>query len=57
LIIAAADTVMRQPSRELMAEVYPTVPVRAGVTGNDTLLSIDKGARVLGYRPEFSWRS
>jgi nucleoside-diphosphate-sugar epimerase len=57
LIIAAADTVMRQSSRELMAEVYPTVPVRAGVTGNDTLLSIDKAARVLGYRPEFSWRS
>jgi nucleoside-diphosphate-sugar epimerase len=56
MIIAAADTVMRQPSRELMAEVFPTVPVRSGVTGNDTLLSIDKAARVLGYRPEFSWR-
>ena len=26
-IIAAADTVMRRPSRELMAEVYPGVPV------------------------------
>jgi nucleoside-diphosphate-sugar epimerase len=27
-IIAAADTVMRRPSRELMAEVYPGVPGR-----------------------------
>ena len=56
LIIAAADTVMQQPSRELMAQVFPTVPLRAGVSGHDTLLSIDKAARVLGYRPEFSWR-
>ena len=39
-IIAAADTVMRRPSRELMAEVYPEVPVADHVQGNDTLLDI-----------------
>ena len=55
-IIAAGDTVMRRPSRELMAEVYPGVPVADGVTGTDTLLSIDKARRMLGYAPEFSWR-
>lgn len=55
-VIAAADTVMRQPSRELMAEVFPGVPVAEHVTGNDTLLCIDKARRLLGYRPEFSWR-
>jgi nucleoside-diphosphate-sugar epimerase len=55
-IIAAADTVMQRPSRELMAEVFPGVPVAEHVTGNDTLLSIDKARRVLGYEPEFSWR-
>ena len=27
-IIAAADTVMKRPSRELMAEVFPDVPIR-----------------------------
>jgi nucleoside-diphosphate-sugar epimerase len=27
------------------------------VSGTDTLLSIDKARRVLGYAPEFSWRS
>jgi nucleoside-diphosphate-sugar epimerase len=55
-IIAAADTVMKRPSRELMAEVFPGVPVRDGVDGTDTLLSIDKARRVLGYSPDFTWR-
>src|SRR5512142_2796377 len=32
-IIAAADTVMKRPSRELMSEVFPGVPVRDGVEG------------------------
>jgi nucleoside-diphosphate-sugar epimerase len=56
-IIAAADTVMRRPSRELMAEVFPDVPVADGVQGNDTLLDIGKARRVLGYAPGFSWRA
>ena len=51
-----ADTVMKRPSRELMAEVFPGVPVRDGVEGTDTLLSIDKARRVLGYSPDFTWR-
>jgi nucleoside-diphosphate-sugar epimerase len=55
-IIAAADTVMKRPSRELMAEVFPGVPVRDGVEGTDTLLGIDKARRVLGYSPDFTWR-
>ena len=55
-IVAAADTVMPTPSRELMAEVFPGVPVHAGVEGNATLLSIEKARRVLGYEPELSWR-
>jgi nucleoside-diphosphate-sugar epimerase len=56
-IVAAADTVMRQSSRELMAEVFPDVPVRESVAENGTLLGIDKARRVLGYEPAFSWRT
>jgi nucleoside-diphosphate-sugar epimerase len=56
-IIAAADTVMRRPSRELMAEVFPGVPVRDGLPEHGTLLGIDKARRLLGYEPEFTWRS
>jgi len=55
-IIAAADTVMKRPSRELMSEVFPGVKVADGVTGFDTLLGIDKARAALGYSPEFSWR-
>jgi nucleoside-diphosphate-sugar epimerase len=55
-IIAAPDTVMKRPSRELMAEVFPSVPVRDGVEGTDTLLDITKARTVLGYAPEFTWR-
>jgi nucleoside-diphosphate-sugar epimerase len=55
-IIAAADTVMKRPSRELMAEVFPGVPVAEHVNGTDTLLDIRKARAALGYSPEFSWR-
>jgi nucleoside-diphosphate-sugar epimerase len=56
-IVAAADTVMDRPSRELMAEVFPDVPLRDGLGEFETLLSIDKARRLLGYEPAFSWRS
>jgi len=55
-IIAAADTVMKRPSRELMAEVFPGVRVDDALSGHGTLLAIDKARRVLGYEPQFSWR-
>lgn len=55
-IVANADTVMTTPSSELMAGLFPDVPVRADLGINETLLSIDKARRVLGYEPEHSWR-
>ena len=55
-IIAAADTVMARPSRELMDEVFPGVPLREGLAGGDTLLSIAKARALLGYAPAHSWR-
>jgi len=55
-VIAAADTVMNRPSRELMAETFPGVPVAEGLPEYGTLLSIDKARRLLGYEPEHSWR-
>jgi nucleoside-diphosphate-sugar epimerase len=56
-IIANADTVMTRPVAELVAEFYPGVPWKHEVGPHDTLLSIDKARRVLGYEPEFSWRT
>ncbi|MFF4809645.1 NAD-dependent epimerase/dehydratase family protein [Micromonospora chersina] len=55
-VIANADTVMNRSSAELMAEVYPGVEVRGELGEHETLLSIDKARRVLGYEPRHSWR-
>lgn len=56
-IIAAADTLMTQPSRALMAKAFPGVPVRGELGEFETLLSIGKARRLLGYAPKFSWRT
>jgi nucleoside-diphosphate-sugar epimerase len=55
-VIANADTVMTTPSRELVEQVFPGVEVRGDVEGTQTLLSIDKARRILGYEPQHSWR-
>lgn len=55
-IIAAADTVMSRPNAELVAEVFSGVPLKGDLGEHDTLLSIDKARRVLGYEPQHSWR-
>jgi len=55
-IVAAADTVMNRPSTELMAEVYPGVEIRGELGEFETLLSIGKARRLLGYEPAWSWR-
>ena len=55
-IIAAADTVMNRPSRDLMAEVFPSVRYEPTSGDYDTLLSNEKAGKLLGYAPQHSWR-
>ena len=54
--IAAADTLMKTPSRDLMAAAFPDAAVDAGMGQFETLLSIEKARRLLGYSPRYSWR-
>lgn len=56
-IIANADTVMSRSSADLAAQVYPGVKVTKDLGEHETLLSIDKARRLLGYEPAHSWRS
>jgi UDP-glucose 4-epimerase len=56
-IIAAADTVMSRPNDQLVAEVFPDVPLRGELGEHTTLLSIDKARRLLGFDPQHSWRT
>lgn len=56
-IIANADTVMSRPNDALLDEVFPGVPRKRPFGAHDTLLSIDKARRILGYEPEHTWRA
>ncbi|MFB0840416.1 NAD-dependent epimerase/dehydratase family protein [Arthrobacter sp. E44] len=56
-IIANADTVMSRPSASLAAEVFPGVKVTKDLGEHETMLSIDKARRLLGFEPEHSWRN
>lgn len=55
-IIAAADTVMSRPNAELVAEVFPDTRIARQLGERDTMLSIDKARRLLGFEPQHSWR-
>jgi nucleoside-diphosphate-sugar epimerase len=56
-IIASADTVMSRPNDELVRMTFPDVPIRRPLGEHDTLLSIEKARRALGYAPVHSWRT
>jgi hypothetical protein len=56
-VIANADTVMSRSSGSLAAEYFPDVPVTRDLGEHETMLSIDKARRMLGYAPEHSWRT
>jgi nucleoside-diphosphate-sugar epimerase len=55
-LIFAEDTVMKTPSRDLMAAVYPNTKVRENLGEFETLTSIEKAKRMLGFQPRYSWR-
>jgi len=55
-IIANADTVMSRSSASLAAEVFPGVSITKELGEHETMLSIDKARRMLGYEPQFGWR-
>ncbi|MFD1178970.1 NAD-dependent epimerase/dehydratase family protein [Paenibacillus puldeungensis] len=55
--ITAPDTIMPDLSEDLVKKYFPNVPLKKEVKGYETLMSIDKARRVLGYEPRYSWRS
>lgn len=56
VIIAAADTLMKQPSAQLLAEFFPGLAQHGEISGHETLLSIEQARTVIGYVPAHSWR-
>ena len=56
-IIASPDTVMTQPTAELMAKYFPAVSFKREPGSHESLLSSDKAKRLLGFKPSYSWRN
>jgi nucleoside-diphosphate-sugar epimerase len=54
--VFSADTVMQQPTQELVEEHYADVPRERDFTGHEALVSTAKAAAELGWRPQHSWR-
>lgn len=57
MIIAAADTLMDEPSQELASRYFPDVVVKTPIEGNQSFLSSAQAETVIGYRPKHSWRT
>ena len=55
-VIANADTVLDVPTAQLVADYYPGLELRRELGEFETLLSIEKARRELGYEPQFGWR-
>lgn len=55
-IIANNNTLMQRTNDELLKEVFPNVPRKGSIGAHDTLLSINKARRELGYAPQFDWK-
>ena len=47
---------MNRPNGELIAAVYPGVPIKEGAGDFETLTCIDKAREMLGFEPRYSWR-
>lgn len=56
MTIAAPDTVMKQTNEELVALAFPGVRLRPGTGPHETLCSIDRARRLIGYNPQWTWR-
>lgn len=55
-LIAAEDTCMRQSNDELVKASFPGVKYNPTAGPNDTLLSIDKAKKEIGFKPAFKWQ-
>jgi len=56
-LVANEETVMESPSTELCKAVFPNVTYTPipGLGPNQTVLSIEKGKKLLGFKPVYKW--
>jgi len=53
--IANSNSLMRRDNDSLLDEIWPGLPRKRPLQPNESLISIEKAQRVLGYRPAHDW--
>lgn len=56
-LIAAADTCMRTKNEDLVKACFPNIKYTPTAGDRDSLLSIDKARKELGYDPQYTWEA
>lgn len=54
--IANSNSLMRMSNDELLDKAFPGTPRKRQLEPHESLISIDKAKRVLGYKPEYDWK-
>jgi nucleoside-diphosphate-sugar epimerase len=54
--IANSNSLMRRSNDSLLDEIWPGVPRKRPLRPNESLISIEKAQRVLGYQPQYDWK-
>jgi nucleoside-diphosphate-sugar epimerase len=54
--IANTNSVMTQHNDALMDEVFPGTKRKRPLEANESLISIEKAQRMLGYKPQYDWK-
>jgi nucleoside-diphosphate-sugar epimerase len=54
--IANSNSLMRTTNDELLAAVFPNVTRKRPIEPNESLISIEKAQRVLGFKPAYDWK-
>lgn len=55
-LISGDDTCSLLDTPTLIAQHYPNVPLKCSLEGNASLWSHAKATRMLGYKPQYTWR-
>ena len=54
--IANTNSLMRKSNDALLDEVFPGTVRKRALKPNESLISIERAQKVLGYKPEFDWK-
>jgi len=54
--IANSNSLMSQPNDKLLDEVFPGTKRKRSLEPHESLISIEKARKMLGYKPRFDWK-